>query len=407
MASLENDDSNKQATCDNAQEEANIYEDEINLMDYFFVLWKRKWFILLATLLPTLLIGIALFVYPRTYKVTYVYDVNNWDISEKNYRVLCSRFYSEENLNKIIDDLKKNKLDKYAEQIRKASYYEVKKFVKLEVSPPFVDVYGLKVTNPDQLDKLRGMKAFLLDMTMTGKPLKDLGKVALVIRDNFEEVAPLYMINEQLLADIRGYNSRLANIESSKFALELDLKNKTEMLAELKKIDVTTLGKKGGEIVLQFDVGGRSQYLPLPYQVQAIESEIVELQGKLKADVANYKYYKDLLDLNAKVLAELNGKLASDNDYTINLFELFLMGLTSEYKKQELKDYLASYIKKIENRISVGVPVSENPGVYPVAKGTVKKSAIVFVVALLMSVFVSFLLEGVKNKNKKSQTRAS
>ena len=111
MASLENDDSNKQMADNNAQEEANVYEDEINLMDYFFVLWKRKWFILLATLLPTLIIGIVLLVYPRTYKVTYVYDVSNWDISEKNYRVLCSRFYSEENLNKIIDELKKNKLD--------------------------------------------------------------------------------------------------------------------------------------------------------------------------------------------------------------------------------------------------------------------------------------------------------
>jgi len=63
-----------------------------------------------------------------------------------------------------------------------------------------------------------------------------------------------------------------------------------------------------------------------------------------------------------------------------------------------LKDYLASYIKIIENRISVGIPVSKNPRVYPVAKGTVKKTGIVFAVALMMSIFASFLLEGIKNK---------
>ena len=398
MTNLENDDSGKLTEANNAQKEADPYYDEINLIDYFLVLWRRKWLILMATFLPTLLVGVALLVYPRTYKVTYTYDVSDWNINEKNYRVLCSRFYSEENLNKIVGELRKNKLDEYAEDIKKASDGEAKKIVKLEVSPPFIDTYGLKVSNPDQLEKLRNMKAFLLNMTIKGKPLDGLRKMALVIKDNFEEVTPLYMIQEQLSTDIREYNTRLANIESSKFALELELKNKTEMLAELKKIDVTTLGKKEGEIVLQFDVGGRSQYLPLSYQIQAIESKIVELQGKLKADVDSYKYFNDLLALDANVIAELNSKLDSDKDYTISMFKLFLADLVGKYKKPELKNYLTSYIKKIENRISVGSPVSENPGVYPVAKGTVKKTALVLVVALVLSIFISFLLEGVRNK---------
>ena len=403
MANLENDDSNKQTKGNNAQEEANIYEDEINLMDYFFVLWKHKLLILLGTLLPTLLVGITLFFYPRTYKVSYVYDISNWDINEKNYRVLCSRFYSEYNLNKIIDELKKNKLVEYAERMRKASDSEVRKFIELEVSPPFIDVYGLKITNPDQLEKLGGMKAFLLDMTMTGKPIGDLSKMALVMKENFEQVAPLYIIQKQLSIDIREYNNQLGSIERSKFGLELDLKNNIEILAGLKKIDVTTLDKKGGEIVLQFDVGGRSQYLPLSYQIQAIESKIVALQGKLKADEANYKYNKDLLDLNAKIIVDLNSKLASGNDYTINQFKIFLINLVGKCEKPELKDYLASYIKKIENRISVGIPVSENPRVYPVAKGTIRKSTIVFIVFLVISVFISFVLEG----SKKRQFRIS
>ena len=70
-------------------------------------------------------------------------------------------------------------------------------------------------------------------------------------------------------------------------------------------------------------------------------------------------------------------------------------------KKQELKDYLASYIKKIENRISVSAPVSENPQISSIAKGTVRKSGLVFAVTLMMSVFASFLLERLKKSQAK------
>ena len=68
-----------------------------------------------------------------------------------------------------------------------------------------------------------------------------------------------------------------------------------------------------------------------------------------------------------------------------------------------LLDYLKAYIKRIENKIANAIPLVEKPKVYPVAKGTVKKNAIVFAVALMMSVFVAFLLEGLK----KSQAQTS
>jgi len=423
MASLEKDSLGKPITGSNVQGEADIYEDEINLIDYFLVLWKRKWFILLATILPTLIIGAMLFLHPRTYKVTYVYDirddirndvsnwnldeknfsprtykvtyvydirddarddVSNWNLDEKNFSVLCSRFYSEENLNKIISESKKNKLDRYTRQI------------ELKVFPSFIDLSNLKVTDPDRLDKLRDMEAFLLNMTITGKPEEYLAKISLIIRHNFEKVTPLYIIREQLFASIREYNNRCANIEKTRFSLELLLNNNNEILAGLKKVDVAALDNGKSGIVLQFDVGSKGQYLPLSYQIQAVEAKIVELQGQLKADAASYKYYKDLLNLNTKVTADLSSKLASSDNYTINSFRLFLIDLVSEYEKQELKDYLASYIKKIENRISVSTPVSENPRIFPVAKGTVKKSAIVFVIALMLSMFAAFLLEGLK-----------
>ena len=60
-----------------ARVDANIYEDEINLADYIKVIWNMKWFILAATLLPTLVFAISLYLSPRIFKMTYVYDVRD------------------------------------------------------------------------------------------------------------------------------------------------------------------------------------------------------------------------------------------------------------------------------------------------------------------------------------------
>ena len=71
---------------------------------------------------------------------------------------------------------------------------------------------------------------------------------------------------------------------------------------------------------------------------------------------------------------------------------MFLTDTLAEYKEdeQQLLDYLKAYIKRIENKIANVIPLVEKPNVYSVTKGTVKKSAIVFVIALMMSVFASF-----------------
>jgi hypothetical protein len=104
--------------------------------------------------------------------------------------------------------------------------------------------------------------------------------------------------------------------------------------------------------------------------------------------------------LNEKLLAELKGKMSSY--YTIQQFHSFLTDSVDSCKSKELKGYLNSYIKKIENRISVSAPVSENPRISSISKGTKKKSAIVFVIALMISAFAAFLLEGLKKS--RSQT---
>jgi len=426
MESLGSGTPNSEPVPTDVQGNAEIYKDEINLIDYLRVLCKHKGLILLGSVLPALIVGLILFFSPRNYKVTYVYDVkdqrtydvkdqsgydvgdgsiydvksqsvyavSNWNLNEMNYNVLLGRFYSAGNINKIVNKLRENGLDEYAKRIQTA---EPKDFVEFTVLPPYMDLSEVKVTDPATLEKIRQLKALLLNMSIIARPKNDISKISLVIRDNLENVIPVYFAEEQLNATIRGYKARMADIEENRFNLELGLKIDKSILAKLENIKAGTSDKSESNVALQFDMREKTEYLPVEYQRQATESKTIQLEEQIAANEERYKYYKDLLTLNEKLSAEIRNKTTSY--YTIQQFYSFLTDLAKNYEDRALKDYLNSYIKRIKNRISVSAPVTQKPKVYAVSKGTVKKTAITFVVLLMVTTFMAFLLEGIQ-KNR-------
>ena len=55
---------------------------------------------------------------------------------------LLERFFSEENVDKIVNKLRENDLDGYAELISRAGGREgLEKFINFKVSPPYVDLH--------------------------------------------------------------------------------------------------------------------------------------------------------------------------------------------------------------------------------------------------------------------------
>ncbi|MFH1616276.1 MAG: Wzz/FepE/Etk N-terminal domain-containing protein [Planctomycetota bacterium] len=402
----EKNSASKQEEHRDIQQNMGIYEDGINPMDYFRVIWKRKWFIFLWSVLPTLIAGLILFLLPRSYKVTYVYDVrdnigdgiSNWNLNETNYNILLGKFYSKENLEKIIDKFRRDGFESCAKKLGNISDGP-EKYVEFKAIPTLTGLSSLNVTDPNQFERIKNRKASLLNVTITGECKEDMYQISSVIRDNIENVLPLYMIQEQLSTNIRDYKNALADIERSRFNLELILKNNNEILTGLRNVNVGAPGSKEGDVMLQFDIGEQKQYLPVGHQIQAAESKRVELEANVKTDEEKYKYHKGLVDLNERVLVELGEKLSSD--YSIMGFKSFLEELGGGYDKRELKDYLNSYVKKIENRISVSRPISESPKIHVIARGTIRKSGIIFGILLLMSVFVAFVREGFQ----KSQDR--
>jgi len=388
----------------NIQEKSH-FEDEINLMDYFTVLWKWKSLILLGSVLPALLVGIILLSWPRKYRLTYVYS--NLNLNDKDYEVFLNRFYGVENIDKLVTKLEENGLNKYAKQIKKVRGREdLKGFIDFQTLQPYEDLIKSKnvaitVTDPAKLGEIMQLKAQLLNMTIIARPKENIPITASVVRDNLENSIPVYLIEEELNTAATEWRTKMAAIEENKFDLELDLKMNRSILAKLKDIKAGTSDNNESKITLQFDVGSGGEYLPLGYQIQAAESKIVQLEENIQADGEKYNYYKDLLALNGKLSAELKDKASSH--YTIQQFHSFLTNLIDGYNNKKLKGYLNSYIKKIENKISASAPVTENPEVYAVPRGTVKKTTIVFVISLMISIFAAFLFAGAQ----KSQAQAS
>jgi hypothetical protein len=400
MNRSENAEQREQPGIETSRQETGGYEDEVSLIDYFIVLWKRKWFICLASVLPALIVGLAIFIWPRDYTITYTY---NMGLDEKAFRVLEDTFYSEENIEKLVKKLQASGLKEYAQKLAKAQTSQgLKKIVSFEVSPAYFESEkpsGAK--NIEELLKIQQVRGTLLLMCVKVRYGKNVREIASVFRKNFEEIIPLYSERGDLKQNIMALKEKMAAVEDTRYTLNLQLERKKSTLEELRKLGSEGLDKLSNNIVLQFnDVGDSSTYLPLPYQIQATETQTINLEEQIRANKELYDYYAGLLKLNEKLFNCVEKIMPSN--YTLGQFRSFLTDTLVEYKdSRQITDYLNAYIKRIENKMANTVPLVEKPKVYPVAKGMVKKSGIVFVAAFMLSVFVAFLLEGLtKNRSQ-------
>jgi hypothetical protein len=418
----------------NAQKEEGAAEDKIDLLDYLVVLWKRKNLVLLGSVLPALLVGGILFLSPRDYKVTYTYDVSdrsrdfsgtdatsrskysftmdvaersryalyaftadvgNWNLDERSYNVLLDLFYSKENLDGLANTLQKESAAEYAKLMRGARRrLKQERLVEFKTLPSYIDLSKIKETDPAVLRSIRKLNAQLLNMTITARPKDKLPRICAVIRQNLEDELSVRLVAEQLGVAMRKLRSHMARIEGEKYALQLDLAKNKSVVAKFKNIELETASRAGSGVVLQFDLGTRSDFLPIEHQIQTVEMKIIELEETFKNNEKEYEYYRDLLGLNEKFFAVLENGAVSG--YTLQHFYSFLVEFAEQVEKQELRDYLGSYIKSVENRMAASIPVTEQPSIYAVSNNTVKKSVIVFAACLIISMFAAFLLEGLQ-----------
>ena len=397
MPNPKNDIPNKQSVSENIMGKADTSEDEIDLIDYFRVLWKWKYFIFLFAVLPALIVFLIFIFLPKDYKIAYIYDTwldkepsialssefegikfeNIKDLYqlqaqskdkmlEKNHRILLDKFYSEENLDKIAAKMRENGFGEYTQGISKTQ-------IQLEISDA------------------------LLTLTIIGSPEQDMQRISSIVRDDFEKVIPIYTVREELSRAIAGFKAEMADIKENSFSLELELERKRAILKKMKNLQPSDPNKIPGGIILQIDkISQNSEYLPLAYQIQATDANIISIEETIKVNQEKYTYYNNLISLNEKLFNEVKNKISSY--YTVQEFHSFLANIIGDYTEKELVDYLNAYTKRIENMISINTPVIEKPSVYPIPKGAVKKSTVSFAVLLMIASFTAFLLEAVQQR---------
>jgi hypothetical protein len=401
MTSSKKDSPNSKPVRKDIQEKVNLYEDEINLIDYLGVLWKRKYFIVLGSVLPALLVGLILSFSPRDYKVTYIYDVA---LDEIGYNALLEQFYRVGNLGKLGAKLAKDELDKKYRDILLERFYSAENLDNLaaKLREHGFDKYAQEMYGMCK-DKIQlEVSEALLTMTVVGRPQKDVRQISLIVRDNLENVLPIYSVKKELSNAIAELKTNMAYIEENRHSLELDLEKKRSTLAKLRNLTPAEPNEIAGGITLHFEnVGENSEYLPLASQIQAIESKIIIIEETIKANQEDYDYYGQLLSLNEKLFDEVKNKTSSH--YGIGEFHSFLTTILGDYEGKKLIHYLNAYIKGIEIAIFVNTPIVENPGVSPVQKSSLKKTGIAFAALLMIATFGAFLLEA----DRKSKAPAS
>jgi hypothetical protein len=364
---------------------------------YLRLLWERRWLVLGGSLLPALLVASVLSLWPRRYTATFVYER---PLTESEYSVLQRRFYSQENLDKIIGRLQERGLTRYVQQLDQArTQQSFDSLIRFEVSPMYPR--RLQTTDPCTSEKISGFKARLLSVKVFGNSEGEVAEIATVVTGNIESVLPIYDIRNHLKESLQKLRTDAAKIEDDRFKLSIDLQKEKAKLEKLKALEVAPAEALQGGLVLQFNNVQKSrEYLPLSYQVQAMQSKIVDLQETLVSNTEKYNFYLQVLDLNNRLLGKIEESLLTY--YTAQEYLGFLGEQLLACKEQTLCDHLKSYIRNTENLVLVNTRAGEKPVVYPMPKGAVKNGALTFILFLMLATFSAVLLEHRRERRRQT-----
>lgn len=371
--------------------------EQIDFVDYLRILWKWKWLVFLGSLIPTFFVGLFFYLQPRTYHVSYTYiqSLNGIDA-----RILKDIFYSQMNLNILSRQLQNAGFDEYAEIIKTDQGSEtLETYIKFEVSPSYFESTNLSEAETyEELQILRQAKGNLLHVNIYDQSNEHIRDIAAVIRDNYEQVVPIIPISNLLTSKIINLKEQMAEIEETRHLLNLQLDRKKNTLSKLKNSKTAEHESSPGEIVLQFEnVGNNSAFLPLPYQIQAVETQIINLEEKIQENLGNYAHYRNLLALFDRLSKQVTENAAS---MTLDEYRTFLENMLDQYSSDDsmlsTTDSLQAYLKHIENQIARRKPVIEQPIICPLDKGTIGKIKVTFGISLILFGFLCFVLEFIK-----------
>lgn len=375
----------------------NTRNESITINDYWIILKKWKWKIILLPLALTLITQIILFFVPKTYKSEATLKIPAIPIS--SYNKLKSQIFDINNLKHIFERVKIK--EKFIYEMRSKS--DVEKYLKMtpisesgkENIEQFMEnekVIGINVLsyapNPEISQKIQEELFFLIRSIWQLDKLNETVDVNL-----FESLNFLKETNEHLIEHKININS---------------LKEKLVALQEIEKSykDASPTRTQMREIV---DVsGGGDRFLPIKSQIIGLLSEIADLEKSIRIYDNQIKYHNSLMTLWKqfdRILIK-NGDISRQN-----YLELLQKEKDLFFKEKEIKDDILLAVRKnietnfdIINNLWDGFVQIYGPilPLFPVKPSRVRFFFIVLFSSFMSIVFLSFLLEAFKVSQDKA-----
>lgn len=376
---------------------------ETPLSQLLRLLWRRRLLIVAGSLVPALAAVAILSLLPRKYTATSVYEHL---VRESEYNVLMRRFHSLENLAKIAGQLRDKGLASSAQELLDCRTEDaLGKMIRLTASPAYPR--RLPTTDPATSEKISAVQAQLLSIQITGRSPKDVESIIAVVTDNFEHVLPVYAIRNDLKDLVRRYKTMAADIEDNRFNLDMELQREQARLEKLKALEAPASGSgqattEQDQLVLQFtDVRNTREYLPLPYQVRAVASKIIDLQETIRGNEDKYAYCIGVLELTEKLLSRVEQSILTY--YTTQQFLSFAGEQLPACTDKAQSDYLKSYMRRTENLVFASARAGVSPVIYPVSKHLAGTGVVVFIASLMVAIFAAVVLESSRGPSSRGR----
>jgi len=229
------------------------------------ILRRRRCLVALGALLPAVLVGVALRLLPTVYTATLIYER---PLTASEYRVFRSRFYSAENLGRIIARLRDSGIAEYAVRLERAGTEEaLESLIRMRVFPAFPT--PLQTLDQEMAELISNFQTQLLYVEMTGPSKEELAKVSDIITADIEDVLPLYDVRDDLKESVRTVRTHIAEILDHRSAPTADLQREQARLALANQLLEEVQGHLSADYTVQ-------QYLRfLDEQLAGCESEEV------------------------------------------------------------------------------------------------------------------------------------
>lgn len=381
-------------------------EDEIDLMELIFTLWKRKIFIILFTLIPTLLLGAYFYLNDSpSYKVTsYLNNPGRVVINQESFRTNQENLKGNQesftpkgklsikykdgiylnqynllknilNSNKFKKQLNKNlsknkNLKNLANEIKLSSSPRIEKFKNISKNEgkAYTTINQLKITRNYSDEKLGGKANNLIIKTLLSNYIN-------------------HTLSDKISKLLNITKNKISEYKVSKLSLKNELSSLEKRLKKLKSINKNKDQKQEQSIsssMLRFNLNNNSNYLPINEQIEMLNSKIVKYESQLDTyqnKIQNYRSLeKQLTQLSKKdkdvTLAKLNKKIENSESSFAKII-LNRLGTNISALKDNFSEIRTSITKK-ESKLKL-------------------KLAITLIIFFIISILIAFLLEGIKN----------